>query len=254
MIKIGINENVFIQSVSKTEDGVLVIAFSQPGGEAAADTSAIKAALAENPFADWEDGSESFHEGLNGLSIRIFPFDADPTMSNPEVLPDSNEMRNRLNALRDPLTHLLLGYMTKDKNPLKPQAAFRGTGIDVNINLFPQLITSEEIIGKIYSNIVDTFIEAITPFVNNESLLFRAKFPRQSKKKAFATLPSKFIGPENPFWESMAIPAEASKIKWTPYEIRQGLDKDTPYASQNEADTTDADSTAEPQNDPFASR
>lgn len=261
MVKIGINENVFISNISKSEEGTLIITLDNPTNAAqeavSVDKDALKAALEHNPFADWEEGGESFNESMSsGLQLRIFNIDADPKRDTPDVLPTAEEMRKRLDTLRDPLTHIMLGYITREQNPLKPTVIFRGTGIDTDFTKFPTLIMSEEVLGRIYANIVDAFIETMRPFVGNEELLFRVRLPRQSKKKAFATFPTKFIGPESPFWESMQIPKEASKMKWSNYELKNGLNLDTPYAGIEEADTSNNNTVAqeEPQDDPFAAR
>lgn len=244
MIGIGINENVYLAKAEKDEKGTLVISLATPTGT---DTAELKKALEANPFADWEEGGTTFNEGMNGINLRIFSFDAKAPVNDPEKVPDATEMRNRIAQVRDPLAHILLGYMTKDKMPLKPTAIFKGTGIDKDINTFGTKIMSEDVQAKVYANIVDLFIEAVVPYAGKEDLLFRVKLPRQSAKKAYATFPTRFISDDQPFWESMSIPAESSKVKFSTWEKNNGFDK-ADAISQKAADKVAVE---EPEHDPF---
>lgn len=256
MIGIGINNNVYFGKAAKDtaakeerNRGTLMITFKQKlaGDEAAGE---MKAKLAANPFADWEDGGAlSYSEGGNSITLRMFPFDSKAQMNTPDVLPDATEMRNRINQLRDPLVHILSQYMTSDKITLKPAVIFAGTGIDIDVNSFGAKVMSEPVQEKIYNNIVNEFIKLMTPFEDSDNLLFRLKLPRQSKKKAYATIPTRFLN-GNPFMEDMAIPEKASKVKFSSYEINNGFDNATPIA-QAEADTAKE---VEPANDPFANQ
>lgn len=246
MIRIGINENVYLADAKKNDKGTLELTFKQADGS---ENNDMKAKLEENPFADWEEGT-TYNEGLGGLTIRVFPFDAKAPISSPEKTPDATEMRHRIGQLRDPLFHIASRYMTNDKIPLKPKDIFRGTGIDKDVNSFGTKIMSEVIQTKVYDNIVDSFIEAITPFLNNPGQLFRLKLPRQSRNKAFAVLPTRFISEDTPFYEPMEIPAKSSKVKFSKWEIDNGFDKAEPVSQE----TADKPKEAEPEMDPFANQ
>lgn len=246
-ISIGINENVYLAKAEKTEEGVLVLGFANPPSE---EGTAMKEKLEANPFADWEEGELTYNEGSNGRDIRLFPFDNKPSMNKPDDIIDATIMKERIAALRDPLTHILMGYMTKDKNPLKPSVIFKGTGIDKDINDYAKKIMSETVQAKVYENIVNAFIEAMQPFLGDHTKLFRVKLPRQSKAKAFATIPTRFISDDSPFWESMDIPAKASKVRFSTWEIANGFDK-ADVIQQAAADKVVEE---EPEEDPFANR
>ncbi len=255
MIQIGINENVYFGSaqMKKTESTgqeSLELTFKQVmEGD---DTAELKAKMEENAFADWEDGSSlSYSEGGNAINIRIFPFDAKPRKDKDQndIPVDATEMKNRIGAFRDPLVHILSQYMTSDKIMMKPAVIFAGTGIDKDINTFGSKILSETVQERIYKNIAAEFTRAIAPFIDNPALLFRLKLNRQSVKKAYATIPTKFLK-ENPFMESMDIPAKASKLKFSSYEISKGLNSADPISIE----TADKVPVEEPENDPFANQ
>jgi len=80
------------------------------------------------------------------------------------------------------------------------------------------------------------FINAMQPYVNKDELLFRCLLVRTSKDKHFATFRSSYIE-DNPFWESMDVPKEASKVKYTAYEEKEGLNDGTPASRSETADT-----------------
>jgi len=50
---------------------------------------------------------------------------------------------------------------------------------------------------------------------------------RQSKDKHFATLRGTYLD-DQPFLEPMAIPKDASKLKFSPWEIENGYDSSAP--------------------------
>jgi len=246
MIGIGINENVYLGKPTTDEkSGVLIISFKEPvAGEAE-----LKEAMTANPFADWEDGGSLSHtEGGNGISLRMFPFDSKSPVSEPDKVIDGIEMKNRISQLRDPLVHILSQYMTNDKIIFSPAIIFKGTGIDKDVSAYGTKILSDTVQEKVYNNIVNQFIALATPFIENPELLFRLKLPRQSAKKAYATIPSRYLK-DSPFMEPMSIPKAASKIKFSAWEIKNGFDNADPV-SVTTADVKEA----EPENDPFANQ
>lgn len=255
MIGIGINENVYLagaqmKTVESTGQSSLELVFKQVN-EGDEDAVALKAQMKANPFADWEDGcSLSCSEGGNSMSIRIFPFDSKPRKDKDQndIPVDATEMRNRIGAFRDPLVHIMSQYMTSDKINMKPSVVFAGTGIDKDITTYGAKIMGEAVQAKVYDNIAQEFLKLIAPFLDNPAQLFRVKFPRQSKKKAFATIPNKFLK-ENPFMEAIEIPVKATKLKFSAYEISNGLNSSAPI-SQDTADKVKE----EPENDPFANQ
>ena len=66
----------------------------------------------------------------------------------------------------------------------------------------------------------------ITPFINSDQQ-FRVKLPRRSKKYGFPALPN-----FTPWVESMDIPEESSKLKWSKWEIDNGKNTSAPATDE----------------------
>jgi hypothetical protein len=75
------------------------------------------------------------------------------------------------------------------------------------------------------------------PFMDKNEYAVRFKLTRQSKDKHFPRVPGMYIK-DNPFIESMDVPTEKSKVQWTKYELKEGLNDGTPL-SRDTADTTE---------------
>lgn len=249
MVGIGINENVFISKAEKNDKGTLEITFSQPDGDPEA-AAALKAKLVENPFADWEEGGYTQTDG-GGARLLLFPFDSKPPVSDTEGKwkPTAENMKERMDTVRAPL-YMILSYFIPDKTkmPLTVANIFKGTGID-GTNFLAK-IQSETVQEKVYGNIVDLFLSGIAPFIGDTTNLFRLKLQRQSAKKAFPTIPSRFISEDNPFIESMKIPADKSKVKFSKWEIANGYNSDAPI-SQDTADKGASQKEMKEEDDPF---
>lgn len=226
MIKVGINENVFLANSQIDEKGNLELQFKE---KADADKPKI-----DNYF-DVLAADATVIEGSDSMSIRIFPplpprEDSDRTKEKKVELLVSD-----INKTKGILLHILKGYYTQEelKGKINP---FRGLD-HIKAN-FEDEIQKKEILEQIHRNLATDFIAAIKPHLNKEEELFRLLLVRQSKEKHFATFRNRYIE-DNPFWESMAIPKEQSKVKFTPYELREGLNDGTPLP-KSAADSKDA--------------
>lgn len=233
-ITIGVNENVFLESASiddKTK--VLNLNFEQldPKAEAKPD----------NPFDLL--ASETVVETEFGMGIRIFP-PLPPKEGNDRTEEKNIEMLVQdINKTKGILYHILKGYMTSDdlKGKLEP---FRG--IPINKENFNVQILKKEILEQVHHNLATDFMNQVKPFLGKKDQLFRLLLVRQSKDKHYATLRGRFLD-ENPFWESMAIPIEASKVaikeadgtikaRFTKFELDNGLDNGRPADKNAAAD------------------
>lgn len=222
MIQVGINENVFISDISIDEKANLHITFKEAG-------------KAMSLFERLN--SESIVEDTSGLEIRLFGIQVatDPTMTQEKK---ADRAGDDITVLRSRLEHIMSGYLTKDEYRMSTIFA-EGTGMD-NDNYFKKL-TEQPVLDKITSNLFNFFKSAMTPYVGKKELPFRLLLTRQSKDKHFATLRRKYIE-DNPFWESMDVPEEASKLKFTEYEIKEGLNDPTP-TSRSTADAKSSSAT-----------
>jgi hypothetical protein len=238
MIGIGINENVYITAAGINEKNRLYVELKEVG------TAEDKAS---NPFEESLTASSSM-EGNGGkftytwLSI-LTPKKEDQTREQKVTLIGADIKR-----FRNSLTHILEQYMLFDDIDLsKFDVQYANTGI-TDGDSYTARILDQDVLDKIYINISRRFVELIQPYLGNPELALRWKFPRQSKDKAYAALP-KYFGADSPFVELMTVPKESSKIKWSAYEKKEGLDSAEPVSQ-----ATAEPKKAELEENPFAPR
>lgn len=209
-IRVGITDNVYLESV--TMDDKLAVEFKFTEGDAP--KSAFAALqddeVVENPSA----------------SIRIFApnEEKDTTLTQEKRVDRAVASFNKTKGI---LQHIMKQYMTTDAMPKLGKVAYDGTGITEEN--FTTEILKLEIQKLIHKNMVQAFLNAMQPFLNRSDLKFRLLLLRQSKDKHFATFRGRYLE-DQPFYESMDVPKEASKVKFTDYEIKEGLNDGTPTA------------------------
>lgn len=216
-IKIGINENVFLQSAVMDDKNVLELKFEEASKEK------------KSYFADV--AADEVTENTD-MGIRLFPA-LPPKKDDMTDAKKVDLVVSDINGTKGILRHLLLGYLTSED--LKGLWAHAYDGLTITEENFPQMVLKKEVLEGIHKNMVRVFLEKIRPFLNNKELTFRLLLVRQSKDKHFATFRKRYIE-DNPFYESMQIPKEASKVAFTPYEIREGLDNGLPAQKSDSAD------------------
>jgi len=196
MLTVGIHEGVIVSKAIRNDQGTLEIEFLRKGSD---DAVAALAGTAELiPDQD--------------VNIRVYPQSVDYFGEKR----DGTTMLKLIVNFRNVLSELLQVYIDNpDINATK--------GLVVTNENAKVLFTDQANVDLAYDNIVSQFIAAITPFVGKESHPFRVKFPRRSKKYSFASLPN-----FGPWVESMDIPQESSKIKWSNWEITNGKNDPTP--------------------------
>ena len=213
MIRIGITENVYISDVKLDEKNALLITFEEAG-------------KADKPkVANYFDNiaSDEVIETESGTTLRIFP-QLPPKPENGRTEEKNVELLvGDINKAKGVVLHILKVYMTSDelKGKIIP---FEMLPIDANN--FNTQVVKKEILEGVHKNICRAFINLITPFLT-EKKLCRLLLVRQSTDKHYATFRNRYLD-EQPFIESMEIPKEASKLKFSSYEIEKGLDNDTP--------------------------
>lgn len=194
MFKIGINENVVLQSVSKNDKGTLVAGFKQ---------------------VEEIDILEAMNSGRTNLEeptkdVLFFP----PTVKNFDgSSSDGKSMLKKISGFQDSLQHILLVYLKSDKIKWD---LYKGVNAITSENIYSKL-ENQVNVDIICSNLVNQFIAFATPLLNNK-VKFRMKLVRSKDK--YTSLP-KFP----PFVESQEVPLASTKLKFTPYEIQKGLDK-----------------------------
>lgn len=226
MIQVGINPNVFIKSAVLDEKNTLAITF-----EEVADPNAPVIA-SHFDLLDSDEVTETAH----GTTIRIFPPNppkADTDKSQEKIV---EMLTNDLNKTKGILIHLLSGWLTTDQLKGKFKM-FESVPIDSDN--FNTQIQKKEILDAAHKNLCATFVREIQPFLGKSDDPFRLLLVRQSADKHWASFRGRYIK-ENPFWESMKVPEDASKVAFTNYELTAGLNSGVPIPRTGAAATAAA--------------
>lgn len=216
MLKIGINEDLVLSSMTISEhNGKMAIDFSF-GGDAKSD----------DPFSQQLDADGYVITG-NGHSIKVWaPTPANENDFNGNPLTAEERAKKTLNSvseLGNLLRQFALCYKTSDK--LQFGDYLRGTGVTKEnwITALP----NEAVLQAITRNYVADFISSVSDCFGNSDYKLRVICVRQSKDKAYPAFRKTFIK-DNPVVEPMLIPLTATKLKFTKREKENGLDSDTP--------------------------
>jgi hypothetical protein len=225
-IKIGITDDVFLDSVTLDDSkAVLELTFKEVGRKRISHFEAT--------------AGDDIIEGRDGLAIKIWP----PTPPKKEDMTAEKKIdlvAADINKAKAQFRLLLLGFYTSEDLKGIWNEVYAGTGIE-QAN-YEQKILVEETLKLVFKNLCRKFMELIKPKLGHKDQPFRLLLVRQSQDKAFAALRGNYVE-DNPFWEDMQIPKDQSKLKFTPYEIRMGLDNDLP--SEKKADNkTDGGATS----------
>lgn len=115
-------------------------------------------------------------------------------------------------------------------------------GLDVNEENISKYLSDYTSVLRIWENFCSQYVRAITAAPTDKKL--RLLLVRQSKLKAFATFRQRFVD-AYPFVEPMDIPIEESKLKFTAYEITNGLDSNAPIEKPKTEEPVDVDEISE---------
>ncbi len=224
MIGVGIHEDVIIDNVEHADkDGKksIIISFRKKKEKS----------LFESMSSDEIDNGEE------KTSVRIFPFkvpdknDLTETQKTDRVIADVTRTRNVL-------LHILQTFLPKAEISLNMYA---NTGIAAGITdvEFKKKMLSQATLDKIWNNTQTAFIRMMKPLCSRDDLPVRLKLVRQSVEKHYATFPTMYLD-NQPFLEPMSVKAENSRVKFTDYELKNGLDKGD-QIPRSEADVIPAD-------------
>lgn len=142
---------------------------------------------------------------------------------------------DELNKFKATLVDVLKTQMPEEKAKLaiSAQHMFNGLGITAaNQGTLAQKLIQQEFVDAVYKNICNAFLNIIAPFIGKNP--FRVKFVRQSEAKHFPKVPKQGKFP-NPWIESMGVAKEQSALKYSAYEIKNGLNDGTPVAQDTPA-------------------
>lgn len=226
MIQVGINKVVIQKVELGSGDKLSLIITLKQIGE-------VKKSIFEQLESDGE-----VETGLESNSIRIWPpmVPLTTTKDNkPKTVGEmAKEAADAVAELKNTMIQILSCFTTSDKIKFN---LFAGLGLEPES--YESMIISEEVLHGIFKNAATQFIEQITPFLDDDELGVRLLLVRQNKKKHYPSIRSRFVK-SYPFIEPLLIPDEASKLKFTDYEIKEGLNDGTPL-SLDTADNTGED-------------
>jgi hypothetical protein len=148
-----------------------------------------------------------------------------------------------LNETLNKLKHILAQYTTAVEIGAAFKDIYAGTGFTMEIynqkgpDSFYDVLLEKERLDVVSKNLFTAFINVITKYLDQDSLPMRIRLCRQNAEKHYATIPGAKFVESYPFFETMAVPTEASKLKFSDYEKKLKLDDPTP-SSITSADTT----------------
>lgn len=213
MLGVGIHEDVYLASASLDDKNTIHITFKEVA-KAGKEKKSMFAMAA----------SDQVEEVDNGTSVMLFP-PLPPKEGHTKTEEKVVEMLvGDINRVKGQCLHILKGYYTATdlQGKMEPFA-----GLNMTEASFNKDIQKKEILEAVQRNIGRVFIQLITPHLNKPELKFRLLLIRQSTDKHFATLRGRYLD-DQPFWESMDIPKEASKVKFTDWEKANKFDDGTP--------------------------
>lgn len=196
MLTVGIHDNVIVSKAVLNDKGTLEVEFTKKGeGDALA--------------ALQGSGELTSDQSVN---IRVYGHSVDYFGEKR----DGEQMLKLITGQKAILVELLRAFID---NPNIDATK----GIKVTQDNAKVLFTDQANVDLAYNNVVGQFVAMIAPFVGKDDQAIRVKLPRRSKKYSFASFPN-----FGPWVESMDIPKEASKLKWSNWEITNGKNDGSP--------------------------
>jgi hypothetical protein len=223
MLKVGINDNLTLSKVEIVEkEGKASIDFSF-GDSASVGPDEL------NPFSVNVDANGMTPTGSSFNTIKWWapsPADAKKTdgslRTQVEIAQDT--MKTVL-ELKNLLQQFALCFTTSDKINLNDY--IRGTACTKEnwLSVFP----TEQVLLQVTRNLIKDFNAAVGEYLGKKDPQYQLRVicVRQSTAKHYASFRKNFIA-DNPVVENAIVPITATKLKFTAYELKNGLDKDTP--------------------------
>lgn len=253
MIQVGINENVVLKSAAIADKGYLKIEVRQKGNS--------EQASADDPFAMASAGQAIDVASSTSLTIlkllvpKATKTNGDARTRAERVSMSNNDLIETMNKCK----HILSCFITSDDIAALYANVYMNTNFSMEIYKaqgaasFEDLLLDQDRMDIVSTNIFNAFISGITPFLDKDEHAVRLKLIRQSKEKHYGTIPGARYISTDPFMESMLIPVEQSKVKFSAYEIKNGLNDGTP-TTQAAADATPAAPPMSTDASPFGQR
>jgi len=215
LIPVGIHNNLVISEKSKVNDKFsleLVI-------KSVESPEAILAALTSNEVY------QAMESNFRFFTPNLLDFDKN-IRSAADIVKDLTVRRHQLSKFAE-----LFGTKEEVAKAVGGMAMFEGMGIaPENYGKAIGQLTQLEFLQKVDANLGNKFLEFIKSKkgFDNSANGFRAKFPRGSKNKTFSSISKSTY---ETWVEPMTIPETATKLEWSDYEIKEGLNHANPVAS-----------------------
>lgn len=227
MLTVGIHENVKLgDSTDLNEKGTLRIMLKQGSTGGAFDAFMNDEALAEE--------------------AGIFMFPPNVLEFGKTTAKQPNAIAKDLQKFQTYLKGILRIYLTEDKvdeyvGSKGMQKIFNLQG--VTKDNFDQKLINQQFIDEVIHSLSKQFVNAVKDnSLGSRPETFRIKLTRQSQKSHFPTFPKSTF---DAWIESMEIPADKSKIKWSDYEIKgkwnSPVPSDADVTSESDANKADAE-------------
>lgn len=217
-IQVGIHTDVIIQKADFNDKGRFVVFLRKLGEQ--------QEKQEDDPFAQMN--AAEVVEKESGGGIIFWPFkapDEKDNKGNVRTTQERGELANNdVSRLKNQLQLILEQYMTKDKIHW---SIFDGAAMSKET--YWDDIVSQANLDVIYRNICEQFMGMIQPYLDKDEYPMRWKLARQSKEKHYARVPDMYIK-DNPFIEPMEVPEANTRVKWTKYELDNGLNDGTPVS------------------------
>lgn len=230
MIKVGVNEPVFIEKIEKNDKGTLGVTYKEANSEVKKKVSLMD---------QMNEGSDTSGSTSGSVTMLLFP----PSREYKNEVQTPEKLLGNLMNLKNQCSHILKRFTTN--NNIKWDV-FQGIGLIKKDEDVLAAVADEKKYNQIYANIVDQFLTMGAQFrIVDSSKLSRLLLVRQSAEKHFGRMRDKFLD-EQPFLEDIAIPKASSKLyikaeakgatklfeadadgfvpRFTDYEISKGLD------------------------------
>ena len=159
MLRIGINEDVFLEKVAITDKNVLELTFQE-------------ITVKERPKSYFENvAGDDIVEGNTGMNLKLFP---PLTPNKPEYTEEKKVdlVVGDINKSKGILRHIMLGYMASTELKGIWEASY--DGIAINATNFNQQILVKEVLELVHKNMARIFIQKIAPFLNDKTIIASA--------------------------------------------------------------------------------
>lgn len=215
MLRVGINERVLLTGASINDKGSLEISFKQVGQE-----------IVQVNADDFLNQAAGIKPSTGESKQIVWPVQIEQR----GTVREAKDVAADLASVRDQLQHILQVYTTSDRAALNPYDGVEATS---------SALQNQSTVDRIYKNLTTQFVAKVKELKDKIAVTeIRVLLIRRSAASHYGTFRKRFIT-DNPFVESMEIPAANTRLKFTKYEIEKGLNNGDPVAKAEVADATE---------------